>query len=1423
MADHSLPELSIDGFQDFFKALHGHSPFRWQSRLAKKACNGDWSDFIKLPTSSGKTACIDIAVFSLAYQASRQKYAGEVITAPRRIFFVVDRRVIVNEAFQRATKICDHLETVFQQSDLADPAFPVAAWLQSLTDHPKAPPLDCFELRGGIYRDDAWVRSMLQPTILTSTVDQIGSRLLFRGYGVSDRNLSIHAALTANDSLVILDEAHCSKPFSQTLEAIARYRDANLKNNSTPRWSEQSVASPFGFTQMTATPDASADDTTVFELEPDDYNADPLLKQRHYCSKPVQLVECNAKGAQQNAKLAKELVAQAKLLASPAEESGDKPCRRIAIVVNRVACAQEAYRLLQKEFGDQVDLMIGRMRPFDRDVLTDKLQKAFRSDPNRAEDQDTSPRFVVATQCLEVGADFDFDGLVSQCASLDALRQRFGRLNRLGLPGQSHSRGVIVMATGDLNPKTPDPIYGEALPNTWNWLTQCTQCSHHSPSDEAPKDGHDSPSDESPNVAHSGQDITGTVMTKLLTTTFVDFGITAMDALLTQARANPEAPNLTAESPNAPVLMPAHLDILCQTAPKPAIEPDIATFLHGPNRGVAEVRVCWRADLPEQSRDLRNEDWAREARKTVAVCPPSVAEVMSVPLARFRAWLNGVEPADETGDVLGERAESDVSIDSEKQDLPRNRYGIVWTGADRSSILVDSTTPRNLRPNDTIVLPVTAGGWSQFGHIPNAPDDIDGTPNGSDDRSRDLATIDIADSAFRQSRARTILRVHKRLISNEADARCFRALLPWIDPEKNGRCCDILAGKDDDDVESTDVQQSDEQSSVTARHAELLKLCQSGKSSVQMLRYTDGLAFIGPRDRGDTAHRRQLPRASFGGDFDEQNTNADGRVSLADHLQDVAEETRRLVAATNLDEGLGRALVVAAERHDLGKADPRFQAMLLNSSPNLAHMQPKLWAKSAQGATTKQGAGLNDSHGLPNGFRHEMLSVQLAERIVSDLDPDLETLMLHAIAAHHGLARPFAPVVIDESPVAVSLSKLGDVADTIALTSDDRRDAIPAYRLDSGIAERFWTLNRRFGWWGLAWLESTLRLADWVASAYPCEQPRTASFRPVDGGKHAAPDTYELPCSGVDASNPLGFLAALGLLRSASRALPDNNVKMKWEHNGRWHPVLVMSQPMSADDLIQALHLTLTGRQADGHFCDLGQNTTVPRDIFRTLAQAAVVGGTGRDRTSIDFYAAFGSDALVSENDGITIQDTALRTMAGAGHQHFLDTMRNVISACEPEHLQKTVFQTWQYDDPTQTLSLRFDPLDDNRHALRWRNPSGDPDRKKNGSMLGANRLAIEALPLFTTVPGERFLQTTGFKGHRSRDTYFSWPVWTTPVGADVIRSILTLREIQTGKETETLLSRSIAAVFRSQRITVGKVRNFTPAATSIAGASLGE
>ena len=91
--------LSADQFEEYFRELHGHAPYSWQSRLASRAIDGNWPLAIDLPTGSGKTACIDIAVYALACQASRE-FSQRV--APRRIFFCVNRRVIVDEACQRA-------------------------------------------------------------------------------------------------------------------------------------------------------------------------------------------------------------------------------------------------------------------------------------------------------------------------------------------------------------------------------------------------------------------------------------------------------------------------------------------------------------------------------------------------------------------------------------------------------------------------------------------------------------------------------------------------------------------------------------------------------------------------------------------------------------------------------------------------------------------------------------------------------------------------------------------------------------------------------------------------------------------------------------------------------------------------------------------------------------------------------------------------------------------------------------------------------------------------------------------------------------------------------------------------------------------------------------------------------------------------
>jgi hypothetical protein len=148
------------------------------------------------------------------------------------------------------------------------------------------------------------------------------------------------------------------------------------------------------------------------------------------------------------------------------------------------------------------------------------------------------------------------------------------------------------------------------------------------------------------------------------------------------------------------------------------------------------------------------------------------------------------------------------------------------------------------------------------------------------------------------------------------------------------------------------------------------------------------------------------------------------------------------------------------------------------------------------------------------------------------------------------------------------------------------------------------------------------------------------------------------------------------------------------------------------------------------------------------------------------------------------------------------------VGMTDASHLERALLRPWDYSDDGRGLNLRWDPADDRRYALRWDDPSGDPIR----TMRGANRLAIEALPLLPTMPKASGLATMCFEGSGARNTYFLWPIWRHAIPLDVARSILAntfhLRDLSERERLDI----GVVAMFTSQRITVGKYRNFAPA-----------
>jgi hypothetical protein len=296
---------------------------------------------------------------------------------------------------------------------------------------------------------------------------------------------------------------------------------------------------------------------------------------------------------------------------------------------------------------------------------------------------------------------------------------------------------------------------------------------------------------------------------------------------------------------------------------------------------------------------------------------------------------------------------------------------------------------------------------------------------------------------------------------------------------------------------------------------------------------------------------------------------------------------------------------------------------------------------------------------------------------------------------------------------------------------------------------------------------------------------------------------YEIELVGLDGGNLLGYLAALGTLRVLTLAEPRAEVRMRWADKEWWVPVVCHSRVATQDDLIGALAQRVCGRSSINPAWDIGNDLTLAMADFRAHLEKACASAP-EERGAADFLAAFGSDALGSRSKKGQISDTEFLTMSGAGHQHFLGFMRELAEGTAAEHLRRALLGPWDYADGRP--SLRWDAADYRPHALRAEDPSGDPIR----TMRGANRLAVEALPLFPTVPERAVLRTVGFKD-RDAGTEVTWPIWSEPLSLNVVASLLACEDIQEAGHS-TVARRGVAQVFRAKRFTDGQYRNFSPA-----------
>ncbi len=276
---------------------------------------------------------------------------------------------------------------------------------------------------------------------------------------------------------------------------------------------------------------------------------------------------------------------------------------------------------------------------------------------------------------------------------------------------------------------------------------------------------------------------------------------------------------------------------------------------------------------------------------------------------------------------------------------------------------------------------------------------------------------------------------------------------------------------------------------------------------------------------------------------------------------------------------------------------------------------------------------------------------------------------------------------------------------------------------------------------------------------------------------------FRTDLTGLDGSNLLAYLAALGTLRVLSSG--DAEARMEWVESATWTPVLWHSAADSSEAVLDLLGPLVCGAETVNPAWKIGDDLNLSCEKFGEELRKA-------DGSSMEFLAAFGSDVYGAGPKKEVMSDTAFRTMSGAGHQHFLRFMRELATGVDRGHLRRTLFAAWDYADGRP--SLRWDPADYRPHALRAVDPSTDPVR----TMRGANRLAIEALPLFPCMPVGRRIRTVGF-----REAEVMWPIWTDRLELGSVASLLASRV--------EALRPGVAQVYRSSRFTEGKYRNFSP------------
>lgn len=379
----------MTNFTDWFVRITTNQPFPYQKRLATEA---ELPIYLLVPTGAGKTAAI-----ILSWLWRRRFHPEQAIRAqtPLRLVYCLPMRTLVEQTYAS-----------------------VKTWLDNAF---LATEVELHLLMGGAM-SERWDAHPEKDCVLIGTQDQLLTRALNRGYGMSRYRWPIHFALLNNDCLWVMDEVQLMGAGLLTTAQLQGFREEFKTYGTTQSLWMSATLDPELLQTVNYQPDLSK----IHQLTPED-KAHPVLKERMQASK--QLCKANTVIAGNEEDYAKALAQEV--------SSAHSPGTLTLVICNRVSRAQALFKELKKQVNDELLLVHSRFRPYERQELNKKLRSA-------------TSGIVVATQVVEAGVDISAQTLFTELAPWSSLVQRIGRCNRYG---ECSGNATVYWIDIDLNKK----------------------------------------------------------------------------------------------------------------------------------------------------------------------------------------------------------------------------------------------------------------------------------------------------------------------------------------------------------------------------------------------------------------------------------------------------------------------------------------------------------------------------------------------------------------------------------------------------------------------------------------------------------------------------------------------------------------------------------------------------------------------------------------------------------------------------------------------------------------------------------------------------------------------------------------------------------------------------------------------------------